>query len=277
MSNLVLFTNRSGSTILSDLLAYKDGSVNLGEGLHSIARNYNYNVESNRHTSLYKEFSKETLTGTFHNEFTRGSDYIGFFKGKQRRIQLLKHTNEQWTVKENIEKLTIDMSFIRYCLDSGVNVYLTHRRDVVSQFISKINARYRAEIVRHNHDSNFIYTNRCTFTNYNVMKIKFHWLHMYTGIFVDQLMMWRIIYDNFKMYDGLKVVNYEDEIKPMKLTKCGITDEDVLRYKKETQHLVPTPHNEYQVVVVDDHPKPIIGAWQQALYYVDRHKYLVEV
>ena len=277
MSNLVLFTNRSGSTILADLLAYVDGSVNLGEGLHSVARDYNYNTEANRQTKLYQEFSKESLTGLYHSRATRGSDYVGFFEAKQKRIDLLKNTTEQWTVKENIEKLTIDIPFIEYCANAGVDIWLTHRKDIVSQFISKINARYRSEVANHKHDSNFIYTNHCTFTDYDTIKIKFHWLHMYTNVFLEQLMLWRIIYERFKSYPTFKIVDYENEIEPMALEECGIGGADVMSYRLERNHLIPTPHNATNVIVEDDHKKPITGAWKQSLYYIERHKYLVEV
>lgn len=277
MSNLVLFTNRSGSTILTDLLAYRDGSVNLGEGLHSAARNYNFNTNENKKTLLYKQFSYHSLTAAHHNYQTRGSDYIGFFEAKQRRINLLKTTDIQWTVKEMLEKLTLDMPFIKYCASNNINVYLTHRQDIVSQFISKVNARYRSEIAEHNHYSNFIYTNQCKFTDYDEMRIKFNWLHMYTNIFVEQLMVWRIVYEQLKSYNLLKIVSYENEIKPMNLARCGIDNNILSKYNNERQHLVPTPKNATKVIVQDDNTKQIVGAWQQALYYVERHKYLVEV
>ncbi|MDC3266425.1 hypothetical protein OAU13_00700 [bacterium] len=274
MSNLVLFTNRSGSTFLADILAYNDKSINLGEGLHSIARDYNYNAEGNRDTDLYKDFSKESITRRFHSMETRGSDYIGFFKAKQKRIQLLEHTDQQWTVKENLEKLTIDWRFIHNCTAEGVNVYLTHRRDIEAQFISKINARYRLEIAKQEGDSQFIYTNNSMHEEYDEMRINFRWLHMYVNVFLEQLMLWRIVYETCP---DINIVSYEDEIKPMRLERLGISKGTVENYKSEQQHLVPTPHNTNKVVVVDDHPKPMRGAWEQALYYINHHKHLVEI
>ena len=58
---------------------------------------------------------------------------------------------------------------------------------------------------------------------------------------------------------------------------CGNTQQHIQQYQKEKVHLVPTPHNTNKVVITDDLPAPILGAWQQALYYVDRHRYLVEI
>ena len=277
MSNLILFTNRSGSTILTDLISYSQGTVNLGEGLHSLVREYNYNSDALRQSKLYDQFSS-SLTARYHNEKTKGSDHIGFFKAKSKRIEILKQSNESWTIKENLEKQTIDFSFIQDCIDSGVNVYLTHRKNLMEQFISKINARYRLEIsnLRPNtQSSQFIFTNEDSYVRYDTMHIPFSWLNMYTQVFIGQLFMWRVIYDRFK--NDIKLVSYEDNIKPLQLEKFGITQQHIQQYQKEKVHLVPTPHNTNKVVITDDLPAPILGAWQQALYYVDRHRYLVEI
>lgn len=273
MSNLVLFTVRSGSTLLSDILAYADGSINLGEGAHSIARSYNYNRPENKESQLFQIVSSQNLTSTHHNVHTRGSDHIGFYKSKNERLDLIKQSSMQWTMKENTEKLTIDFNFIEYCCRNNINVYMTHRENIVDQFISKINARYRSEIAKTNSD--FIFTNNDSLKQYDSMNIKFTWLHMYTNVFIEQLMMWRILYDRFKPY--VKIVSYENEIKPMNFSKIGIKDSVVANYKQETQHLVPTPHNTKKVIVMDDHPKPIAGAWEQSLHYIERFKYLVEI
>lgn len=273
MSNLVLFTNRSGSTILTDLLAYSQGTLNLGEGTHSVVREYNYNTNEQKQSKLYKNFVTN-LTAKYHNMETKGFDHIGFFQAKQERIDILKNTNESWTVKENLEKQTIDVPFIQYCISNNIDVYMTHRRDVVQQFISKINARYRMEILRTD-GNQFIYTNHDQHFKYDVMKVPFHWLHLYTNIFIGQLFMWRTIYELFKPH--VNVVSYEDNIKPFKLTKFGITQDHIDHYKKETVHLVPTPYNTDKLVVTDDLPVHCNRAWDQSLYYVEKHKYLVDI
>lgn len=277
MSNLILFTNRSGSTLLTDLLSYSQRTVNLGEGLHSLVRPYNFNNDQQKQSPLYDEFSS-SLTARYHNVKTKAFDHVGFFKAKSKRIDILKQSSEQWTIKENLEKQTMDFSFIEYCIDNGIDVYLTHRRNLTEQFISKINARYRLEIANMRADSQasqFIYTNQDGYVKYDSMRIPFHWLHMYTNIFIGQLFMWRVVYDRFK--PNIKVVSYEDNIKPLQLEKFGVTKQHIDDYQKEKVHLVPTPHNTNRVIVTDDLPAPILGAWQQALYYVDRHKYLVEI
>ncbi len=278
MNNLILFTNRSGSTLLTDIIAYNSGSVNLGEGLHSLARNYNYNTDSNRETFLYKTFSSSSITGTYHNMSSRGSDHIGYFAAKQKRIELLKDTGISWTVKENLEKQTMDFNFIKHCADNGVNIYLTHRADVVGQFISKINARYRTEIAKFSgSESQFIYTNKDQYRHYDQITVNFTWLHMYTNVFIEQLLMWRVVYEILKNYKNFKLVSYEKQIKPMVFSDIGINSNVVERYKNETKHLVPTPNNIDKVVITDDHPFPTVGAWEQSLFYIQQHKYLVEV
>lgn len=275
-NNLILFTNRSGSTVLCDIISYAHDTVNIGEGLISVARDYNFNKPHHRDTDLYKFFSQKHISAEYHNPATRGSDHIGFFKEKKNRTDYLSNTQTPWTAKENTEKQLIDIDFIDYCCkNANINVYLTHRANIVEQFISKINARYRSEILKQSNRNDFIFTNSDPAPMYNEMKVNFHWLYLYTNVFIGQLMMWRLVYDMFKPY--ITVVSYENSIKPMNFESIGISNEIVTSYKQERQHLVPTPYNTNKVVVLDDHPKPVVGAWDQTLYYVEKFKYLVDI
>jgi hypothetical protein len=286
MSDLVVFTNRSGSTMLSDILAYANKNINLGE-LHSCVRMYNYNTPENRQTSLFKQM-RTSLTGTYYNGETRGGAHIGYGKARNQRNDIIKQSQHQWTAKEQTDKQSIDINFIDYCCKNGVNIYMTHRQNIVAQYISMINARYRTELApkspewakdHSTNESQFIFTNKDVNTRvqYNEATVYYSWLHLYTNIFIEQLMMWRIVYEKFKPY--VKLVSYEDCIEPMDFSSIGISQSVVKEYKLETKRLVPTPHNTTKIIVQDDHNESIvkIGAWQQALYYVDRHKYLVEV
>lgn len=272
MSNVVLFTYRSGSTVLADLLAFKQGTINLGEALHSAVRNYNYNTEQHRQTTLYKS-CLESLTGKYHTPQTRGSDFIGFHKAKEKRIELIKQYPGNWTVKDNLDKLSFSSKFIDYCIDNNINVYMTHRSDIIKQFVSKINARYRAEIAKD--PTQFIFTNDAEYNPYDQMVISFAWLRLYMQVFLDQLLVWRTVYERYKPY--IKLVSYEKHIQPMQLDEFGITQDDVKQYKNLSTHLVPTPINATRVIVTDDHPAPMVGAWEQTLYHINHHKYLVEI
>lgn len=282
MSNLILFTPRSGSTILCELLSYSQNTINLGEGIHSIIRGYNYNTKLSQETNLYKEFSKFSLTGNFHNLKTRGSDHKGFDSNQQKRINLLKASNFNWTAKCNMEKFLINIDFIDYCVDNGVNVYITHRRNILDQFISHINTRYRGELDQGGPtDKGYIFTKQDIDTatsatrRYSELIVPFSWLYRYTDIFLNQLLMWRALYERYK--DKIIVVSYEDNIKPMDLTKFGITDDFIKKYHTNVNHLKPTPSNCSNIIVQDDHPKPILPAWNQTLFYVKKHQYLVDI
>lgn len=275
MNNLILFTNRSGSTVLCDILTYANDTVNLGEGLQSLVREYNYNSDRYTDTALYKAFSQQNMSAAHHNINTRGSDHIGFFEKKQSRINMLMSATIPWSVKENTEKQLMDFNFVKYCCDNqDINVYMTHRANVIDQFVSFINARYRAEIAKHT-GSHFIFTKNDAYQSYDEMRIPFNWLHMYVNVFIEQLLMWRTTYDRFKPH--IKIVSYETNVRPMNFENIGISKQVVDNYKRETNHLVPTPNNVRNVVVVDDHPKPIRGAWEQALFYINHHKHLVEI
>ena len=286
MSDLVISTNRSGSTLLCDILAYANKNINLGE-LHSFARMYNYNTPENRQTSLFKQM-KPSPGHTYYNEETRGGAHIGYSKARKQKNDIIKQSAHEWTGKEQLDKQTIDINFMDYCCNSGVNIYMTHRQNIVAQFISMINARYRAELAPKSpewakdlgtNESQFIFTNKDVNTRvqYNEATVYYSWLYEYTNIFIQQLMMWRIVYEKFKPY--VKLVSYEDCIEPMDFSSIGISQSVVKEYKLEANHLVRTPHNTTKIIVQDDHNESIvkIGAWQQNLHYVERFRYLVDI
>ena len=286
MSDLVLFTNRSGSTMLCDILAYANKTINLGE-VHSCVRMYNYNTPENRQTSLFKQM-RPSLTGIYYNEETRGGAHIGYSKARKQKNDIMKQSLQEWTAKEQLEKQSMDINFIDYCCNNGVNIYMTHRQNIVAQYISTINARYRAELApkspewaedHSTNESQYIFTNKDSNTRvqYNEATVYYYWLHMYTSIFIEQLMMWRIVYEKFKPY--VKLVSYEDCIEPMDFSSIGISQSVVKEYELEAKRLVPTPHNTTNIIVRDDHNEAIvkIGAWQQNIHYVERFRYLVDV
>ena len=168
MNNLILFTNRSGSTVLCDMISYASGTMNLGEGTHSMIRDYNYNKPEYKQTQLFKTLTESNLTSRYHNSITRGSDHIGFMKAKKKRIEVIKQANISWTAKEQTEKQTMDIDFIEYCCkNKDINVYMTHRLDIVEQFVSKVNARYRSEVAK---SGDFIYTNNDSSQAYDAMQ-----------------------------------------------------------------------------------------------------------
>lgn len=274
MNNIILFTVRSGSTTFADILSYSTNTLNLGES-HSCVRDYNYNTDAHKETDLYNLFRNTNVVNRFYNEHTRSGDYIGLFKSRERRTDLLKTVNINWTIKENTDKITMDTNFVDYWAKAGANIYMTYRKDLVKQFISFINARYRTEVLNLPNNAQFIFTNTDQGYRYEDMKIRYSWLLNYVNVFLAQVMMWRITYEKHK--DIVKLVCYEDHVKPMNFESFGIKKEVVQQYQNEPKHLVPTPFNTDRAVVVDDHPEPIINAWNQSLYLVQKHKYLVEV
>lgn len=274
MNNIVLFTVRSGSTAFADILSYSTKTINLGES-HSCVRDYNYNTPSNKQTDLYKLFYNTNITNNFYNMRTKGGDYIGLFKARKKRSDVLKETALQWTIKEQTHKLTMDQEFVDYWVKSGANIYMTYRKNLVNQFTSFINARYRTEIVKFPESNHFIFTNNSQPIRYNQMFVNYSWLHNYLNVFLAQITLWRVTYEKYK--NVAQLVCYEDHVKPMNLEAFGIEKATVELYQNEQQHLVPTPFNTNTLIVNDDHPSPVVDAWSQSLYLVNKHQYLVEV
>lgn len=275
MNHLVIAASRSGGTLLTDILSYTHNTLNLGECLHSLTRQYNHNNHLIVNDDHLKDLALSNLSDKYYNYNikTRNVDYMGFFQGKQERINRVKGLSSPWTIKEQTERQTLDLDFIDYCCDNA-DVYITHRKDITSQYVSFLNAKYKSEILKYP-DPAFIYTNNDSFVRPNEMKVGFSWLHMYTNVFICQLLAWRSLYDRYK--SKAKIVSYEDNIKPMDFQSIGIEPSIIEKYKNEKQHLVPTPYNIRNVKVIDDIEPPTLSAWYQCLYYVERHKYLVEI
>lgn len=263
---------RSGSTIFSDLKAFSVGGCNLGEGLTSRVRDYNYSKKIYKNTDFYKSFIPN-LQAKHYGQTGMFGGQVAFFEEKNKRATTLFNNLEyDWVIKEMVDKHLIDLNIIRRFIDTNyVNVYMVYRRDVRAQFLSFINGYYRGKLNKQ-HNGGFIFQEKEEYFNYDRIEIDVETLFNQVNRFLNSLIYWRSCYEIFR--DDIVLVNYEDHIKPMKLRKFGITDRDIREYNNLSGHLVKTPKNVEEVYLTNDTSQK---KWQDVLYLIDRHQEFVNI
>lgn len=234
MNNLIIFTPRTGSTILGELLAVSGCGVNMNEALNEIPKLLAVDPTIKNGEAVINMQTKDA--------------YDQFHTLKQRRIEKLKSVND-WTIKEICDSYFAShhIDFVRYCCAApNTNVYMTYRKDIVSQFISYLNMVARKQSVYRINDR----VNEGSILSYDTVIKK-------ANSFVNNLIYWRLIYELFK--DNVILVCYEDVIKPMSFTSIGIDTTVVNNYQMRDNRLIPTPYNS----IDKDNP-----AWIDAIRYV---------
>jgi LPS sulfotransferase NodH len=230
-NNLVIYTPRTGSTFLTEILAASTGTVNLNESIvDSCVSAFNrQEVFSNPYYAAYRP----SLQALINKEFSEGGtrSFKPYADAKQLRINLLKQTS-MWTVKETSSPFQNNFEFVKYCCNSDdVNVYMVYRKDIVSQFISFIHMVNNKSIFTQSDIGN---------SELKPGNITDRTIAAKTPVFVDMLVYWRLLYEMFK--DKVTLVNYEDVIKTMDFSSLGIDKDVVEKYNMRDNHIVPTPY-----------------------------------
>lgn len=275
MSNLVLFTLRSGSTFLADILSYAENTINVGEGVFSKVFDVNYNTEENKKLEFFRKFTTDIVEETFSVEKKGRKEY---YQKHLDRIELLKNAKQPWTAKLLLStQLIYNDELIKHCLANNIKIYLTHRKDIVQQFLSYMVAK-TLSMREKNNRTGFIYTNITDRSLHNgpSMRVEGKLAEMYILNFLSQLALWRSVYKKYG--NNLTVVSYEDAIKPKNFKSIGISDEAVEQYHNLTKHMVPTPSKIQTLLFVDSKTgEEIPDAWEKVVTILEDSKHLVEL
>lgn len=236
-NNLIIYTPRTGSTILAEILSASSGCVNLNEGIVDSCVSP-FNKEQMLKDNEWKEFVpslQHILKTTVINNQTY--DFSVYHKAKQKRIDILKN-KLNWTVKETCVPTLTNIDFIKHCCDNQVNVYMVYRKNIVDQFISFVNIVGSGQSIFTSRDNT---KQRISIRN-DVIEAK-------TLPFINSLIYWRLLYEMFQT--KVKLVCYEDVIKPMNFLSLGVDECVVKKYNLRDNHLIPTPFN----IIEDSNPK----------------------
>lgn len=238
--HIVIFTPRSGSMLLTDLISHAYKVKNYGEP-------WTFNADDIDVTQLY-------IFGRFPNNIKALHHY---YSERERRLAVLLR-NESWVAKLGTIQASSHCSrFLDKCRDNEINVWMTHRRNIVDQFLSYVNAAYRQQYVFSNKIP--VPTNTCVdWPSRDITRLLI--------VFTQLLTHWRQIYDKHKGH--VRLVSYEDDIRQYNLLKFGITNNMIEEYNSTETHIVPTPNN----VPLKDQQ-----VWKMCVDILKRHQHLVEI
>lgn len=251
--HLIVFTARTGSTLLSELISSTTASPNYGEG-------WKLGPGQQDITHMFDMAHQARDPIALNN-------YINQYR--LRGSSLLKQSN--WVAKLNAYPAsTYCNNIIDSVIGSGGKVWLTYRSNIHHQFLSFVNALYRQSLKNPN---SFLFTNNCDPLFYERIDLPQERLYNTLTIFLQTLISWRLLFDKYK--HKVNLVNYEENLygdggtTSINLTKFGITDENVLAYFDQKTHLVRTPFNSRLFLNND--------AWESCIEVLNRHQHLVEI
>ncbi len=216
-SNLILYTPRTGSTILAEILSASSEGTNYNEGI----------VDSYKHHQAFRQsLQRYIIEEVVHNN---KYNFVPYHIEKQKRIDILK-SSSNWTVKETCMAFLTNVDFIKYCCDSkDINVYMVYRKDVVAQFRSFVNMSGKLKPIYRVADRGL--QRSCTVSDKTIATK--------LPVLVESLIYWRLLYEKFK--GSVTLVCYDDVIKPMNFSNLGIDKSVVDNYNLRDNHIIPTP------------------------------------
>ena len=221
-NNLVIYTPRTGSTVLTEILSVSGNCTNYNEGIVDCCEGVDVDLFKE---PLHKLIARYVILNERH-------DFKPYHSEKQKRIDYLKRSNG-WSIKETSTPFLTNNDFVKYCCNSeNVNVYMVYRRDLTAQLISFFNMVGRNKA---------IYTNNSDSTPERKIDDKI--IYNKTNTLIQCLVYWRLLYELYK--DKVTLVCYEDVIKPMDFTSLGIEKTVVERYNMMDNHMIPTPYNDF--------------------------------
>jgi hypothetical protein len=252
-SNLIIYTPRSGSMLLGEIISFHTKTKNIREG-------------------WIVDRTQPDVSRISHNAFLSSDTNVllKFLNEHTKRRELLKRLikSRAWTAKMHVtHSLTNSKTFLEECLENpNVNVWMTHRVNIVNQFLSLINAGYRQAVLK-GEGGDFIFSNHTKVPVYDVIDFPRHQIFNTLITFIYQLVMWRNVYDMYG--DRVKLVNYEKHIKPLDLEGFGIGKDVIDGYFMTENHLIPTP------ITIDKFSIP--GIWDDCVEILNQHQHLVEI
>jgi len=270
-NTLVVYTPRSGSTILNDLLAFKYNNLNLDEMTFSVVRGKFLD-------RLPPDIREKAITLNreyVHNE-TTGQPPSVHIDDYNRRVEYVKSlTDKGVSVKEWANGKYPCHKYIEWCIDNNYEIYFLYRRNFEAQVYSLVCSSLR----------NSIYSKQMKgkITKYDSVS------HAYVQFKDDEQIKLRPCYINkeriidcvntvmhniyaWTSYHLLyskygKTLQFEDSIERHDFSQAGISPEMYYKYNS-------SPHP-----VVEFEKNPIgkyIGNWHEAKDYIKLYESYVE-
>lgn len=254
---VVVSTVRTGSTLLTHLLTEQYNCHNFGEDWKVKSAD----LPKDTYNKSIKLFYSKVAPGSLEKLFEAGEEQ------KKRLEIILNETEGSWVLKLVAGFASGNHNFISRCIaDPNVKVIFTHRRDIVKQFTSMINAYYRRDVLKYD-GGGWEFKNNTVHQPYSRIDFSENQLVNQAMIFCKRLIEWRAVFEIYK--NNITVISYEDNIVPLKLDSLGITNETIEKYNTRDDHIVPTPHNVTNFLHSD--------TWDQCVKFIESHKHFVDI
>lgn len=273
-NTLVVYTPRSGSSILNDLLAFKYGNINLDEITFSVVRGkfldrLPQDIKEKAIT-LNREYV-ETAPES-ESQLAQGTQITNYLK----RVEYVKSlTNLGISIKEWANGKFPAHKYIEWCIDNNYEIYFLYRGSFEAQVYSLMcsalrNSQYskqmRGKITRYDSVSHAY----LQFKNGDRVELKPAYIKTETIVqcistTISNIYAWTSYHSKYSKY-GV-TMKFEDTVEKHDFSKAGIPPEMYYKYNN-----TPDP-------VVEFEKNPIgkyIGNWSEAKDYIDLYKNYVE-
>lgn len=227
-SFLIVGISRSGSTVLSSLIAEQYSCWNLGESWK--IRNHHKDIRAHS------------------------------ISEQESRIDYLIANSIDWVGKIWATNVVFSNNLINRCLNNNIKVIFTCRKNILEHYNSKVYAKLRRDVLQKmiedgevsreevkQHGEFFIFNDVSKLEYLKSLNVSEKitnddYVEEFNSSFENfnyNLVCWRLLYEIHK--SNITVVSYEDEIAPMNLNSVGINAETIERYNKQDLRYIKTP------------------------------------
>lgn len=262
---LVIFTPRSGSTIVSDLLAYKYNAINLDEILDTTIRGVLYNKIPEDIKVMLKERSLLDQPSAPRTAKERQSYFYDAFNQFNKRFQFVKEVAQKHPVviKYYPTAMLPGIGIVEWAIENNFELYFVSRRNFKKQLYSILLAEAKTNFYKKATKAGKLEIPEISgFLNTKgTLNISFPPVNISYEYAVEQIVKLTVINNLWKAYVNAygkygKVMYYEDTIVRGDYSLLDINANLLQAYGKEEISLRPT----HRYNVGDQ-----ISNWQQVL------------
>lgn len=250
---LILFTPRTGSSILADLLAFKYNAWNLDEILSHQIRPQVLNKLPPRVVTLLKQGNfnaRVNLNGKGPDEF--------YYEMSKEVIRAFSFAADLAQYNDIVLKCytypaALPHKILQLAIQHNFEIYFLYRSNKTEQMLSLVTAMAKEKNNKQPW-SGHIYTNKTKPSDSQPMMYDEKSMHNLCYQIGSSIHTWHYLHDNYKQY-GVTMC-YEDTIAKGDFTSASISKELFEQYLEQDEHLIPT--RDKNLVTNWDKIKPII-------------------
>lgn len=246
---LVIFTPRSGSTIISDLLAYKYNAVNLDEMLDSTIRSVLYNKIPEDIKVILKERSLlENLPDPITNK-EKHTYLYNAFKLHNKRFDFVKEVTQKYpiVVKYYPTGPLPGIGIVEWAIENNFELYFVSRKSFKKQLYSILLAQVKTNYYRKAKKAGRqeIQEINGYINTKGSLNVSFPPANVPLELAIDQIVKLTVIDNMWKAYVNAygkygKVMYYEDTIVRGDYSLLDISPDLLQSYAREEISLRPT-------------------------------------